>query len=120
MYCLFRVVLCIVCVYMCTKLQPPDGYPIAVKYIVSYHNILYHLSKVILYAFLIFSAHENATFILPFFIITKQYFVTTAIQRLVIMAYFYPIQSFLEFNYFLQLPAQNFHSLRLPTGYKVV
>jgi hypothetical protein len=29
-------VLCIVCVYMCTVLLPPGGYPIAVKYIISY------------------------------------------------------------------------------------
>ena len=36
MYCLFCVVLCIVCVYMCTELLPPGGYPIAVKYIISY------------------------------------------------------------------------------------
>jgi len=34
MYCLFCVVLCIVCVHMCTVLLPPGGYPIAVnKYI---------------------------------------------------------------------------------------
>jgi len=26
---------CIVCVYMCTELLPPGGYPIAVKYIIS-------------------------------------------------------------------------------------
>ena len=39
MYCLFCVVLCIVCVYMCTELLPPGGYPIAVKYIISYHTI---------------------------------------------------------------------------------
>jgi len=37
MYCLFCVVVCIVCVYMCTELLPSGGYPIAVKYIVSYH-----------------------------------------------------------------------------------
>jgi len=42
MYCLFCVVLCIVCVYMCTVLLPPGGYPIAVKYIISYH-ISYHI-----------------------------------------------------------------------------
>jgi magnesium-transporting ATPase (P-type) len=37
MYSLFIVVLCIVCVYMCTVLLPPGGYPIAVnKYIISY------------------------------------------------------------------------------------
>jgi len=36
MYCLFCVVLYIVCVYMCTELLPPGGYPIAVKYIISY------------------------------------------------------------------------------------
>jgi len=34
---LFCVVLCIVCVYMCTVLLPPGGYPIAVKYSMSYH-----------------------------------------------------------------------------------
>ena len=39
MYCLFRDVLCIVCVYMCTELQPPGGYPIAVnKNIISCHT----------------------------------------------------------------------------------
>jgi len=36
MYRLFCVVLCIDCVYMCTELLPPGGYPIAVnKYIIS-------------------------------------------------------------------------------------
>jgi len=42
--CIFCVVLCIVfcdvpcivCVYMCTEQLPPGGYPIAVKYIISY------------------------------------------------------------------------------------
>jgi len=45
MYCLFCVVLCIVCVYMCTVLLPPGGYPIAVKYIISYHITIsyYHI-----------------------------------------------------------------------------
>ena len=38
LYIVFFLVLCIVCVYMCTVLLPPGGYPIAVnKYIVSYH-----------------------------------------------------------------------------------
>jgi len=37
MYCLFCDVLCIVCVYMRTELLPPGGYPIAIKYIISYH-----------------------------------------------------------------------------------
>jgi len=32
----FCVVLCIVCVYICNELLPPGGYPIAVKYIISY------------------------------------------------------------------------------------
>jgi hypothetical protein len=41
---LFYAVLCIVCVYMCTDLLPPGGYPIAVKYIISYHIISYHIS----------------------------------------------------------------------------
>jgi len=35
-YCLFCDVPCIVCVYMCTEQLPPGGYPIAVKYIISY------------------------------------------------------------------------------------
>jgi hypothetical protein len=38
MYRLFCVALCIVCVYMCTELLPLGGYPIAVKYIISYHK----------------------------------------------------------------------------------
>jgi hypothetical protein len=44
-YCLFCVVLCIVCVYVCIVLLPPGGYPIAVKYIISYHHIL-HVSRI--------------------------------------------------------------------------
>jgi hypothetical protein len=36
LYCLFCDVLCTVCVYMCTEQLPPGGYPIAVKYIISY------------------------------------------------------------------------------------
>jgi len=36
MYWLFCDVLCIFCVYMCTELLPPGGYPTAVKYIISY------------------------------------------------------------------------------------
>jgi len=43
-YCLFCVVLCIVCVYMCTEQLPPGGYPIAVKYIISYHISHYIIS----------------------------------------------------------------------------
>ena len=39
MYCLFCDVPCIVCVYMCTEQMPPGGYPIAVKYIISYRII---------------------------------------------------------------------------------
>ena len=35
-YCLFYVILCIVCVYMCTVLLPPGGYPIAVNIYISY------------------------------------------------------------------------------------
>jgi hypothetical protein len=48
MYCLFCVVLCIICVYMCTELLPPGGCPIAVKYIIyiiSYH--MYHIASLI-------------------------------------------------------------------------
>jgi hypothetical protein len=38
MYCLFCVVLRTVCMYMCTVLLPPGGYPMAVKYIVSHQS----------------------------------------------------------------------------------
>jgi hypothetical protein len=44
MWCLFCDVSCIVCVYMCTEQLPPGGYPIAVKYIIPYHVILYIIS----------------------------------------------------------------------------
>jgi len=36
MYCFLCDVPCTVGVYMCTVLLPPGGYPIAVKYIISY------------------------------------------------------------------------------------
>jgi hypothetical protein len=50
MYCLFCVVLCIICVYMCTELLPLGGYPIAVKYIISYISyITYHIPYIISY-----------------------------------------------------------------------
>jgi hypothetical protein len=39
------VVLCIVCVLMCTVLLPPGGYPIAVKYIILY--IIYHIHSLV-------------------------------------------------------------------------
>jgi hypothetical protein len=48
-YCLFCVVLCIVCVYMCTVLLSPGGYPIAVKYIIVFHIISYHIIKLVQY-----------------------------------------------------------------------
>jgi hypothetical protein len=38
MYCLFCDVPCIVRMYMCTEQLPPGGYPIAVKYVISYQN----------------------------------------------------------------------------------
>jgi len=44
MYCLFWEVLCIVCVYVCTELLPPGGYPIAVKYIILYNIIILYPS----------------------------------------------------------------------------
>ena len=40
MHCLFCDVPCIVCVYMCAEQLPPGGYPIAVKYIISYQVTL--------------------------------------------------------------------------------
>jgi len=51
---IFCVVLCIVCfvsfsvlfvcIRMCSELLPPGGYPIAAKYITSYHNIYHTVS----------------------------------------------------------------------------
>jgi len=44
-FCVFLYIVCfvtfscIVSVYMCTEQLPPGGYPIAVKYIISYHSI---------------------------------------------------------------------------------
>ena len=56
-YCLFCVFLCIVCVYMCTELLPPGGYPIAVKYIISYiisyHIISYHIIELKIWLFIL-------------------------------------------------------------------
>jgi membrane-associated HD superfamily phosphohydrolase len=58
MYCLFCIVLCIVCMWMCTALLPPGDNPIAVnKYIISYitsHHISYHVSYHIISAVMIF------------------------------------------------------------------
>jgi len=45
MYCLFCIVPCIVCVYICTVLLPPVGYQISVKYIISYHTIFSPISR---------------------------------------------------------------------------
>jgi hypothetical protein len=64
MYCLFCDFPCIVCVYMCTEQLPPGGYPIAVKFIISY-IIHTHTQKLKIFV------HANVTF--PFFIIMYQY-----------------------------------------------
>jgi len=45
MYCLFCVVLFIVCVYMCTVLLPPGGYPFPVNKYIIYHITYYIISK---------------------------------------------------------------------------
>jgi len=42
-YVFFVLCRSLYCVYMCTVLLPPGGYPIAVKYIISYHIIPYHI-----------------------------------------------------------------------------
>ena len=61
--CLLRYVLfvcdvpCIVCVYMCTEQLPPRGYPIAVKYIISYHIISYHIISYHIISYHIISYH---------------------------------------------------------------
>jgi hypothetical protein len=49
MYFLFCDVLCIFGVYMCTEQLPPGGYPIAVKHIISYQIISYHIIYHIIY-----------------------------------------------------------------------
>ena len=36
LFVLFRSLYCL-CVYMCTELLRPGGYPVTVKYIISYH-----------------------------------------------------------------------------------
>jgi hypothetical protein len=41
---LCRSLYCFLC--MCTELLPPGGYPIAVKYIISYHIISYHIKRI--------------------------------------------------------------------------
>ena len=46
MYCLFCDVPCTVYVYMCTVLLPPGGYPIAVKYIISYQLPLHGFAQI--------------------------------------------------------------------------
>ena len=53
MYCLY--------VNMCTVLLPPGGYPIAVKYIISYHIIPYHIITCL---FKVLSTLETSTNIL--------------------------------------------------------
>jgi len=53
MYCLFGVVLCIVCVYMCTVLLPPGGYTIAVKYIISYQVFVHCFVRPFVFIFLL-------------------------------------------------------------------
>jgi len=42
MYCLFCVVLRILCVHMCTVLLSLGGYPVAAKYIIYHNHILSH------------------------------------------------------------------------------
>ena len=59
MYCLFCDVLCIVCVYMCAVLLPPGGYPIAVKYSLSYHIISHQILALITFdIFLIYYTYN--------------------------------------------------------------
>jgi hypothetical protein len=56
MFSLLCVVLCTVCVQMCTGLLPPAGYPIAVnKYIISYINLrkAYHTKLHVQMVFLV-------------------------------------------------------------------
>ena len=70
------VFLCIVCVYMCTELLPSGGYPIAVKYIISYHIdsqslvVIFHIScylccSVVICVFLCIVCVYTCTELLP-------------------------------------------------------
>jgi hypothetical protein len=52
MYWLFCDVLCIVCVYMRTELLPPGGYPIAVKYMISYQTQIIFLQIIHFFHFI--------------------------------------------------------------------
>jgi hypothetical protein len=70
------------------------------QYILQSDIFSLHLSKESLYAFLISSTRENAALILPLFIITKQYFVTTANQKLVIKVYIPSHTNFIKVHLF--------------------
>ena len=63
MYGLFCVVLCIVCVYICTELLPPGGYPIAVKYIILYYIILYYIILYYIILYYIISSSVLVVFV---------------------------------------------------------
>jgi hypothetical protein len=68
MYWLFCDVLCIVDVYMCTVLLPLGGYPIAVKYIISYKSTIHRVSGI--------SSHTKMLivyFIIPVFYVFSGY-----------------------------------------------
>ena len=66
MYCLFCDVPCIVCVYVCTEQLPLGGYPIAVKYIISYikpfiprFHYVYPVYVCVCFPFAVFISHPN-------------------------------------------------------------
>ena len=69
MYRLFCDVLCIVCVFVCTVLLPPGGYPIVVKYIISYHIISYHIISYHIISYHIISYHIISYHIISYHII---------------------------------------------------
>ena len=82
MYRLFCVVLCIVCVQMCTVLLPPGGNPIAVNkyisYIISFHVSYRIVSYIISHR--IISYHIISYHIISYHIISYQSYIINALS----------------------------------------
>jgi len=70
LFCVDCVVLCTVCVSMCTVLLPPGVYPIAVKYIISYH-INYRSGR--FHAFRLWLSLNNLKIIRAYFVISEMW-----------------------------------------------
>ena len=86
------VVLCILCVYMCTVLLQPRGNPIAVKHIISYHIIIYHIiSYHIIYH--IISHHIIPYHIIYIIYLTTYHIISYHIYHILSLAVRHPIDA---------------------------